>query len=637
MELSEIALQKLLQLFPEISGYIISFKDITEESGKEESGIQVGIFILQFGEEYYYIPVLAKNGTVLPIDSIFSASQQTFMPMTKSFLEKAMASAQVYLGKRTKIPGTVNKNPSVYSLVTPPRTGKFVYASSSRLVEFLATMPNMVKSAMVEKFSADKDVYNTLHRLFGLENILAALKPTEEPIKAVKKPAVELIRSGTGLDNSTVKSILEKGYALRGENTTERVAVLANDYSLLGPLTTIGNADVGFDYEIVTRTGEVLSAYVPKKALAAPQAAALLRPSSYITGSSSPIFALFSNGDYSISGNMISRGEGSNQNKVMQDLFGYSHPTTLKTVSGGDKIALFTPDLHLIGAYRVRLMSETSSGITVTCASLLPGSHSNNVTINAYRNVTNVDATDQANIFVPVNTLVVQLQKDCSEQLEVNINAALARFELNTLTAIGSAVDIGFDGIEFTMNGRVMGPEVNLVEALVIKEGISPDKAESFIKQAKERRHVKVYLSKVADFEPGEIPQYGQTPLEAKQNFGADRNGAFAGNLKASTETQDPQVVESMIISELLQASDMKSLVNEYLPEINSAIDKLGRTLFLARLNMDKLSGSQNASEIMSFIANLRNVYRLLGDNVTKLERMVSGPEEAQEEAGEKR
>jgi hypothetical protein len=82
MELSEIALQKLLQLFPEISSYIVNFRDITEEAGKEESGLQIGIFILQFGEEYYYIPVIAKNETVLPIDSLFSATTGTFTPLT---------------------------------------------------------------------------------------------------------------------------------------------------------------------------------------------------------------------------------------------------------------------------------------------------------------------------------------------------------------------------------------------------------------------------------------------------------------------------------------------------------------------------------------------------------------------------
>lgn len=637
MELSEIALQKLLQLFPEISSYIVNFRDITEEAGKDESGLQIGLFILQFGEEYYYIPVIAKNETVLPIDSLFSAESGTFIPLTRSFIDKVMASSQVYLGKSSKIPKTVPQNPSVYDMVTPPRTGKFVYASSSRLVEFLAIMPNMVKQAMVEKFSSDKEVYQTMHRLFGLENILAALKPTSA-VMMHRKPAVELVTGGTGLDNQAIKEILEKGYSLRGENTTNRVAVLGNDSSLLGPLHNISGVDVGADYEVVMRSGEVRSIYAPKRMSGASKKPALLQGHQYATYSDrdNSIFVMFSNGDYAISEGFVARGEPMVKHKVVRDYLGTTVPLTPRSVTrNSGPIALLTPDLDLVGVYSVTDVVEAPHGVTVTGYSRLPGA-SGGVTINAYRNCRSIDVTDPQNIFVPINTLIVPLGRDVSETLEVNINAALAKLELSTLVALGSAADIGYDGVEFTFNGKPVNTHMKMAEILVVQEGIEPARAESFIKRAKEDGRVKIYLSKKADFEPGEIPQFGETPPDQDQynTLGADKDGAFSKGLRSAVDTQDPQVIESMVISELLQATDMNSLVKEYMPEIEAAMDKLGRTLFLARLNMDKLSASQNSNEVMSFIANLRNVYRLLGDNVTKLERMVSGPEEAQEEAG---
>lgn len=639
MELSEIALQKLLQLFPEISSYIVNFRDITEEAGKEESGLQIGIFILQFGEEYYYIPVIAKNETVLPIDSLFSASAGTFTPLTRSFIDKVVASSQVYLGKATKIPKTVNQNPSVYDMVTPPRTGKFIYASSSRLVEFLAIMPNMVKKAMVEKFSEDKEVYQTMHRLFGLENILAALKPTS-PIQVTRKPAVEIITEGNGLSNEHIKAILDKGYALRGENTTERVAVLANDASMLGPLHNVSGADVGADYEVIMRTGEVRSAYVPKRLSGASKQPALFKGGlNNVNGNYNAddgLFIMFADGNYAIDREgFVARGEADMKKKVIKDFFSMVTPLTPKTITNKHySFALFTPDLDLVGVYGLNTVSEAPHGVTITAYSKLPPR--NKVTINAYRNCKSIDVTDPGNIFIPINALLAPLGNDKSEDLEVNINAALAKLELSTLTALGSAADVGFDGIEFSYNGKPIGSELRIIEVLVGNEGIAPAKAESFIKQAKEQGRVKIYLSKKADFEPGEIPQYGDIPPDQDQynTFGTDKDGSLSKNLRAAVDTQDPQVVESMVISELLQATDMNSLVREYMPEIDAAIDKLGRTLFLARLNMDKLSQSQNSNEVMSFIANLRNVYRLLGDNAIKLERMVSGPEQAQEEAG---
>lgn len=638
MELSEIALQKLLQLFPELATYILSFKDITEEAGKEESGLQIGLFILQFGQEMYYMPVIAKNDTILPIDSLFCVSEESFIPLTRTYLDKVMASAQVYMGDKAKIPPTVSQNPSVYDLVTPPRTGKYVYASSSRLVEFLAIMPNMVKKAMVEKFSEDKEVYQTLHRLFGLENLLAALKPTS-PIKVEHKPAVEILDSGPHLDATEIASIIDKGYVLRGTPMTERIAVLANDGAQLGPLQMISGTDIGADYDVVMRNGTVKTGYIPKRVRGAPQKARLLHGGdSFMKDDAS--FILFCDGTYALANTYVARGEGMTAKQVMKDYFHDHIPLTPKALTSNSyaKIALFSPDLDLIGAYTVNSVNETVHGITFKASSIVPnglGGDYTSVEINAYRNCKNVDASNPGTIFIPYNTLMILLGNNVTDSLEVNINAALAKLELNTLTTLGSSMDMGFDGVEFTVDGKPVGSELKVIEILVGHEGIAPQKAESFIKQAKERSHIKIYMSKKADFEPGQIPQFGEQPPEQTNNFGVDgANGALTNNLRSAVDTQDAQVIESMVISELLQATDMNSLVREYLPEIQAAIDKLGRTLFLARMNMDKLSSSQNSSELMAFISNLRNVYRLLGDNATKLERMVSGPEQAQEEAG---
>lgn len=636
MEFSQLALQKLLQVFPELANYIVTFKDVTNESGKEEEGVSVGIFILQIGGEFFFVPVVAKGDAVQPIDSIIDNKEQQFMPLTKSFVQKAMTVSQDSLGAPAKVPDTVPTNPSVYNLVTPPRTGKFVYASSSRLVEFLAQLPNMTKQAMVEKFSADKDVYSMLHKLFGLENIFSSLKPVASAIKVESKPAVELITEGKGLDNATVKSILDKGYALRGENTTNRVAVLANDFDAMGKLQNITSSDGGRDFDIVTFSGEAKTAYVPKRAKSAPMFPALLRPMELGAKSIDPVFMLFSNGEFAVSSFAVAKGEGRDGKKALSDLFQFKAPVTPKDVFSGDKIALFSAELEFIGAYYVSNVVISNFGATIKGDSILPfkemtvngwgSKHGYGTTINAYRNAKEVDASNPKNIYVPFNVLIVKLGRDITSDLETNINSAAAKVELNTLQALGTAVDIGYDGIEFTFGGKPVGPEVKMVELLVIKEGLAPQKAESFIKQAKESKHIKIYLSKQADFTPGEIPQYGDLPQKQVEGTGLEGMGAnFMPNVESSLATGDAQTAESMIISELLQAGDMFDLVNEYLPDIKEALDKLGRTLFLARLNIGQLADSINATEVMAFISNLRNVYRLLGDNYVKLEQLSIG------------
>jgi hypothetical protein len=137
MDFSDIALAKLLQTVPELGNYILTFKDVSEEL-QDDTGIQVGIFVLRVGAELFYVPVVSKNDNVYPIDSIFFDSKKKFFPLTKKTVALVTSPSQLEPGKATDIPKHVDGNPSVYNMISPPRTGKFVYASASRLTDFLA-------------------------------------------------------------------------------------------------------------------------------------------------------------------------------------------------------------------------------------------------------------------------------------------------------------------------------------------------------------------------------------------------------------------------------------------------------------------------------------------------------------------
>ena len=129
-DFSDQALAQFLQISPELANAIVSFQDLSDE-GPE--GTKVGVFVLQIGDAVCYVPVLGRGQTITPPDSLFVADAQQFFPLTKEVIQRFATSVGSAQGQLKRRPTSVDQNPNVQQLIQPPRTGKYVYASSSRL------------------------------------------------------------------------------------------------------------------------------------------------------------------------------------------------------------------------------------------------------------------------------------------------------------------------------------------------------------------------------------------------------------------------------------------------------------------------------------------------------------------------
>jgi hypothetical protein len=213
----------------------------------------------------------------------------------------------------------------------------------------------------------------------------------------------------------------------------------------------------------------------------------------------------------------------------------------------------------------------------------------------------------------------------------MNINSAQTKLEMNTLEQLGDMATLGYDGVEFSYNNKpVLEGIPGLMKILILENKIAPPVAESFVKQASQNKVFRFYMSKKADFDSGGgIPSYGEDPFDTSNDYPFGLGLGTAVTQSSQATKGDTQTSEATLLSELLQAPDMKDYVTEYLPEIKAGMDKLGRLLFLARLNMSKLFTGDNASELFNLVGSLRNVYRLLGDNYVKLSRLATVPDDS--------
>lgn len=630
MDFSDIALAKLLQTVPELGNYILTFKDVSEEL-QDDTGIQVGVFVLKSGSEIFYIPVIAKNDNVYPIDSIFFESKKRFFPLTKKTVTMVTAPSQLDQGKATDIPKTVVGNPSVYELINPPRTGKYVYASSSRLVDFLSALPEHVKQATMEQFSQEKSVYDSLDKMYSLKAIFDVLKrkPGGLAAKTNEAPISVVTDANPNMDQDQISSILNDGYHISGEQPSNRVAVCVSNYATSGVFSNITNLDGDRDFDIMLSNGTSREAFIPKLYTlgSKPRGVSGL----YQERNPSAALAIFTNGDYALRDSFVAVGESLDRNDVLNSMFEYRPPILLKDVNYSDKIAIVLGNGEFLGPIRVTSIALNSYGVELSGSNAM----TNYGTINllAYRNfVGNVEVNGKE-VYIPYNSIVIKLGNDITSELEVNINSASKKRHLNEIQMLGDEMNLRYDGVEFSVNGTPIGQEPKIMELLVVKEGIDPSVASNFVKQAKETKFTKIYMTKRAgagfstDFSTGDIPTYGQLPDDSQE---VSMNGAYkpssslVPSVQESLKAGDAQITEATIISELLQTPDMYECIGEYLPDIEEAIDKLGRTLFMARVHVNKLAESTDADNVYAFLASLKNVYRLLGDNYVALQELVS-------------
>jgi len=633
MEFTDIAYAKFLQAWPELSNLILSFQDLSSELG-DDSDIQIGIFILRSGADIFYVPVIAKGQGLFPIDSIFFSSKSKFFPLTKDSIEIILNSQKPEMGTPTKIPQTVPQNPSVQHLINPPRTGKFAYASSSKLTEFLTVLPNQVKEAVIEKLAENKEVYNKLHGMFGLDTIFNALKNTSR-LEADTRPAsenvgVRIVRGGDNLPTPQVTSILTKGYAVDGSNPLTRVAIASENFSEK-KFSLLSSIDGGYDYNIVMTTGGTRKAFVPVDLGGSTMNLKGEKededPFGYMknTRLSRPSFLLFENGDYAITGKAVCQGDSDTNKDVLKRYFEFNQGKIPRDVDNGDTLAIFDSNMCLVGAFYVLSVALVYEGVTMTARCKFTDQR---VLIHAFRGYNKSALSTRNTIFIPYDAMCLTLQKDQSDTLERSVTSASVKEEVAAWGMLNSSLNLTYDNVDFYVNGRPIPSVPDVMELLVVKNHIAPSAAESFVKKAMETKKVVIYLSKEAasgasDFDtPGQIPQFGQDPPPQINPLGKGSN--FLPNMRNAVETEDPQTVENTLISELLQSPDMFELIEEYLPDIEEAVDRLGRILFLGRINLSKLGEEHNADDVFNFMSLLKNVYRMLGENYIKLQRFAA-------------
>lgn len=613
-QFADLALAKLLTNAPQLSASVLSFQDVTDQI--DDTGVQVGLFLLRSPAGIAYIPVVAKDETIFPLDSIFLEEESRFMPLTKTTIERLLMASPMGTGKAKDIPKGVSKNPDLTALMNPPRTGKYVYSSASRLTEFLAACPAKVQQFVMTKLAGEQSAYSALDQAFGLKAIFGALKgsATQGGVEASNSidvspmavaPAWSVVTSIRDVkamaDEAMAQQFMRDGYVLTPGSGFSRIAVQYQPYNTTGTIRqTQPSVDANMELNVLFRDGSTHACYLP----------------SYHRDSPTNLTVLFEDGSYATAP-VMAVGDDMPKLGVLKELFNNVPPKLLRDCYNDDKIMLFLPDGSVMGPFTVSSVVLDAVGVNLKVYS------SNIKMIIGSKNLRTDMEIIGDTLYVQHNVIVLPLGQNVTFDLEQSGNQAMDKIQLRTAQFLGSSLDLRYDGLEWSKNGQSMGGRIDSFKNLVEEEFLDPAAAQNFMKQAEEIKYVKIFLSKKADVssdaQSTDISTYGDR-IRDDQADQVNQGGVFTGAVNDAVALGDPQVMEATIISQLLATPDMFELIQEYMPELQGAVDKLGRTLLISRVKIDQLAEGMDSDNVFALISKVKTAYKTLGDTVCKLE-----------------
>jgi len=626
MNLSDNAYLKLSQRFPDIVPYVTGFYDLTEEMNKEDDSLEVGAFQIQLGADNFFIPVISKNDVIQPLDSVVKADTNLFFPALPAYIRSLINTPMEGFGNNQKIPGTAVKNPNIYSLVVPPRTGKFIYASGSRAMELLGLAPTIYKQALIEGLKEDEDFATRLHSVFDLRElaeVLAAAAKATANVAPNANTAVTILTEGTGdLSEDEIQAIIQKGYAIRGEPLMTRVAIPVQDFNQFGlyeriPVPT-GSAETRV---VVLRSGLSKTALFLRNH---PASVAAVSPKLFQGTSSASGIVIFTDGTFARTNFVVTKGQPGKVVEGLQELLEMAPSSSMEDAPTGVQLAIISPHGELL--FLGDLSNRAISGGNVFYSGYSSGVYRTQG-IHVMKGIDTARRLPDGTLLVPSSYRAVVLDDKVNNDLCTSPDEAQEINQMQYWDQFKQVNVLRSNGVnEFFYNGDMISGAPLLLQRLIVEEGLAPAVAENFMKTAEEKGVCSFYMQKKADnFGDLGASQFIYPQSDVSQQFpDGEGDGAqgFIQNLKTVSSLQDPDLVNSTIIAELLQAPSLKQYAENYLPDIRLSIDRLGRILFLSRLKLSDMFTGENGIELMTTINILKGVYTSLGALYFSLQRL---------------
>lgn len=193
---TDMAYDALRRSNPELLPDVITFRTLEVDPSR---GMGVGAFVLSTHAEILYIPAIISDNNLKPLDLFYSRRLDRYYPLKKEWLQEASKGTLGQLGSAVEPPRTLQTDVDIRSMVVPPTTGRYSYASDTQagaawaiasalrddrhekralmLPTLMTKVPNGVKTAMSRILQRRPKLGQAMVECYGRSNVRQMLEP----------------------------------------------------------------------------------------------------------------------------------------------------------------------------------------------------------------------------------------------------------------------------------------------------------------------------------------------------------------------------------------------------------------------------------------------------------------------------
>lgn len=662
----QLAYEKLQEKLYNLLPYLVGFEIVNKSDDNTKA---LGVFGFKSNNgQVIYVPAFFVNGTVKGIDILYSKNNEQFYPLNEDFAELFLKDDATGIGDASneseKQIMQQMQAIDVRDLIRPPRTGKVSYAS---VMDFVEEGDNMVKKAFMELFQKNDTFMESVLRFYPIEKVAKAVVAKKAPNESKQMPATKVVfpDSCSDCDEKTKEKVMSKGYAIIDNRSDDK----KSKFGLVKYPETFSNpTDSGF-YSYLTTNGSLNHGIIFVKPL---------RLNMHIANDDAIILDI-GKGNSGLAYRAQIKDIHTRGKHVVKDYDKvHSMFTELAEAEPSFTEAYILVNERLVATQPFHILSNEKSEDGIRKVMIEPYDFHQVLGTSTSGRELKGNFYDKPDKIRRIELILTKRPGDTLEYkdgqifipkgfklLHLNLRSFGSEGRPGGLAALNGALAenktfpmaVKSNGSEYFVNvGTAKRKYKNAVStkiALVTEFGLDEKTAEELVdavpSMGKREGYVKLaYTGDYTPYPPDQQPypnelgqptydgvgyseiapmdqQYQGDPTQIGLGTMPDISGQgpeqALGQAAQLAQAGQKQIFDTHSIATLAKYVSPASKVQGYMPDFISALDKLGRMLFLVYWETDKFEEMYGRGELPELVELLTNVFKNLGDLVIFLKR----------------